>query len=163
MPQPHNTDMEQSDLGCRRCLFCPWLPPPFIAQLSAPYCPPSAASPGRSRQWPLLPCCDFCMRDSNLMRNCPAQQLQGVCPTQTEHPGCLSVQAQAGEPEHQCLKAHTLNSIDYLGALSLPLVGLRVEISKGDLDQSWALMHASRWGSQDHPFGADVGEESGGG
>lgn len=38
-----------------------------------------------------------------------------------------------------------------------------MEISEGDLDQSRALMHALRWGSHDHPFGANVSEESGGG
>lgn len=78
------------------------------------------------------------------MRNRSAQQLHGVCPTEAVHPGFLSVQAQAGEPEYQCLKARALNCIDCLGALSLPLRGLRVEISKSDLDQSRALiMHHS--------------------
>lgn len=100
---------------------------------------------------------------SEMMRNSSAQQLKRVCPTETKHPGCLGVQVQAGEPKHQCLKAHALNCTDYLGALSLPLVGLRVKITEGHLDQSWALMHALWWGSQDHSFGADVGEESGGG
>lgn len=73
------------------------------------------------------------------------------------------MQARAGELEYQCLKAHALTCIDCLGALSLLLVGLRVEISERDLDQSKALIHhASWWGSQDHPLGANVGEEQGG-
>lgn len=36
---------------------------------------------------------------------------------EAEHPGCLRVQAQAGEPEHRRSKAHALNCIDYLGPL----------------------------------------------